>query len=77
MKRERVTIKEATLRKLKRLIEDGDSVTAREIIGQVLDPARTMQLRLCQKEAYRRYKVGRWSYDQYRDIYDDIEGHLW
>ena len=77
MRYDSVTIKEATLRKLRHLIDDGDLVTARDIISQALDPVRTAQLRLCQREAYRRYRSGRWTYDQYREAYDYIRDNLW
>lgn len=76
MSLDRVTIKRRTLVQLEELVKKGETVTALEILRECLDVARTDELRRCKKIAYEGYKDGRWSYKEYRSLYEYADGFL-
>lgn len=76
MSLDRVTIKRRTLLQLRDLVEKGETVTALKILRECLDVARTEELRRCKKVAYEGYKDGRWSYEEYRRLYEYADGFL-
>ena len=77
MRAERVTIKRATLWKLKDLLAVGDSVAALEIVDQLLDTARTLELQRCKDLVYRSFKAGEIDHETFRRRWDMIDQNLW
>lgn len=76
MSTQRVTIKLTTLEELKRLLENGDSVTALSVINEALDQERQAKLKECKRLAYAGYRQGRWNRETYKTLFNYADSFL-